>query len=61
MLIVYGDRDPIYPVELAIEMYRAIPDSYLWIIPDGGHGPIFGDMSMQFAQAAIFFLNRTLK
>lgn len=60
-LIVYGDRDPIYPVELAVEMYRAIPDSYLWVVPDSGHGPIFGDMSPQFGQAAISFLSRKLK
>jgi pimeloyl-ACP methyl ester carboxylesterase len=24
-LIVYGDRDPLYPVEMAVEMYRSIP------------------------------------
>ena len=24
-LIVHGDRDPLYPVELAVEIYRAIP------------------------------------
>jgi pimeloyl-ACP methyl ester carboxylesterase len=32
-LIVYGDRDPLYPVHIALEMYTAIPHSYLWIIP----------------------------
>lgn len=39
-LIVQGDRDPIYPIELTIEMYKSIPDAYLWIIPNGGHVPI---------------------
>jgi len=29
-LIVYGDRDPLYPVEMAIAIYRAIPQSSLW-------------------------------
>jgi pimeloyl-ACP methyl ester carboxylesterase len=29
-LIVYGDRDPLYPVEMAVAMYRAIPRSALW-------------------------------
>ena len=29
-LIVYGDRDPLYPVEMAIAMYRPIPQSFLW-------------------------------
>lgn len=56
-LIVFGDRDPVYPVEMAIEMYRAIPNSQLWVVPNGGHGPIFGDMSQKFVETAIPFLN----
>ncbi len=38
--IVQGDRDPLYPLDITIEMYRNIPGSSLWIIPNGGHGPI---------------------
>lgn len=56
-LIVHGDRDPLYPVSLAIEMYAAIPRSYLWIIPNGGHGPVFGEMADQFAKTSLAFLN----
>jgi pimeloyl-ACP methyl ester carboxylesterase len=55
-LIVHGDRDPVYPVELAVEMYRAIPRSCLWVVPNRGHGPIFGESSQQFAQEALAFL-----
>jgi pimeloyl-ACP methyl ester carboxylesterase len=55
-LIVHGDRDPLYPVNLALEMYAAIPQSYLWIVPNGGHGPIFGDMSHRFVQTTLAFL-----
>ena len=40
-LIVYGDRDPLYPVEMALEMHRAIPRSALSIVPSAGHGPVF--------------------
>jgi pimeloyl-ACP methyl ester carboxylesterase len=54
-LIVYGDRDPLYPVEMAIAMYLAIPRSALWVVPNGSHGPIFGDASPQFAQTALGF------
>jgi pimeloyl-ACP methyl ester carboxylesterase len=54
-LIVYGDRDPLYPVEMAVEMYRAIPRSSLWVVPNGSHGPIFGDAAPQFAQTALKF------
>lgn len=36
-LIIQGDRDPFYPVEISVEMYRQIPNASLWIIPNGGH------------------------
>src|SRR4030095_1825318 len=61
-LIVHGDRDPLYPVNLAVEMYSAIPRSYLWVIPNGGHGPIFGEhvgsgvTTPRFAQTAVAVL-----
>ncbi len=55
-LIVYGDRDPLYPVEMALEMYRAIQGSSLWVVPNGGHGPIFGEAAPQFAATALKFL-----
>lgn len=55
-LIVYGDRDPLYPVEMAVAMYRAIPRSALWVAPNGGHGPIFFDAAAQFARTALAFL-----
>lgn len=42
-LIVQGDRDPLYPVELSIEMAKAIPHSALWIVPNSGHGPVLGE------------------
>jgi pimeloyl-ACP methyl ester carboxylesterase len=54
-LIVHGDRDPIYPVSLALEMYSAIPLSYLWIIPNGEHGMIF-NMIERFNETAMAFL-----
>jgi pimeloyl-ACP methyl ester carboxylesterase len=40
-LIVHGDRDQFFPVSIPVEMYRSIPNSALWIIPRGGHVPIF--------------------
>jgi pimeloyl-ACP methyl ester carboxylesterase len=55
-MIVHGDRDPLYPIELALEMYRAIPTSSLWVVPNGGHGPIFGPLAAPFAAAAVAFL-----
>jgi pimeloyl-ACP methyl ester carboxylesterase len=55
-LIVQGDRDPLYPVELSVEMANAIPNSSLWIIPNSGHGPIFGERWPEFLTAASVFL-----
>jgi len=55
-LIVFGDRDPLYPAGMAMELYTAIPSSYLWIVPNGGHGPIFGDHAATFRSTAIQFL-----
>jgi pimeloyl-ACP methyl ester carboxylesterase len=55
-LIVHGDRDPLYPVSLAMEMYAAIPNSYLWVVPGGGHGPIFGDLAEPFVRTSLAFL-----
>lgn len=56
-LIVHGDRDPLYPVSLALEMYAAIPRSYLWVVANGGHGPIFGRAAAQFRETSLAFLN----
>jgi pimeloyl-ACP methyl ester carboxylesterase len=41
-LIVHGDRDPFFPVQIPVEQYLAIPESYLWIVPNSGHVPFPG-------------------
>jgi pimeloyl-ACP methyl ester carboxylesterase len=58
-LIVYGDRDPLYPVEMALTMYRAIPRSALWVLPNSGHGPIFAGAAAQFAQTTLAFFRNS--
>lgn len=55
-MIVNGDRDPLYPAEIALEMYRAIPRSCLWLVPNSGHAPVFGEWKEPFARAALAFL-----
>jgi pimeloyl-ACP methyl ester carboxylesterase len=54
-LIVHGDRDQFFPVSIPVEMYRSIPNSALWIIPRGGHVPIF-DPAIPFTATALKFL-----
>lgn len=55
-LIVHGDRDPLYPVELAVELFRGIQDAALAVVPNGGHGPIFGAQAAPFVRTATAFL-----
>lgn len=55
-LIVQGDRDPLYPVEISLEMAKAIRQSSVWIIPNGGHGPVIGDRWPEFLRTADAFL-----
>jgi pimeloyl-ACP methyl ester carboxylesterase len=55
-LIVFGDRDPLYPVSLAFDLQAAIPRSHLWVIPNAGHGPVFGADAARFAETATSFL-----
>jgi pimeloyl-ACP methyl ester carboxylesterase len=55
-LIVFGDHDFLYPVGIAFELHSAIPHSFLWVVPNGGHGPIFGDHAPAFAATAMAFL-----
>jgi pimeloyl-ACP methyl ester carboxylesterase len=44
-------------VTLALELHAGIRGSHLWVVPNGGHGPIFGDQSPQFVRAALGFLH----
>jgi pimeloyl-ACP methyl ester carboxylesterase len=55
-LIIQGDRDRFNPVSIALEMYEAIPRSYLWIVPNGGHLPTQGPVQEYFVCTATAFL-----
>ena len=55
-LVVHGDRDRFFPVEIPVSIYRAIPDAALWIVPGGDHVPIY-DSSVPFTSMALRFLN----
>lgn len=55
-LIVTGDRDGLYPLEMFVEQYRAIPGAALMVIPDGGHHAVFGAARPDFVRAALAFL-----
>jgi pimeloyl-ACP methyl ester carboxylesterase len=54
-LVVHGDRDRLFPVEIPVNIYRALPNSELWIVPGGDHVPIF-DPTILFVSTALRFL-----
>ena len=55
-LLVQGDRDQLYPIEITVEMFKAIPRASLWIVPGAGHGPVFLEHTPLFLKTAIVFL-----
>jgi pimeloyl-ACP methyl ester carboxylesterase len=55
-LIVTGDRDPFYTVEPAVELFRSIPRSSLWVVPEAMYTPIFLSQREAFAAEATRFL-----
>ncbi|MDQ7029158.1 MAG: alpha/beta hydrolase [Ardenticatenia bacterium] len=59
-LIIVGDRDPIVPLEHAVEMFRAMPHADLWVIPHATH--VVGARTWRrdcFLKEVIRFLTRT--
>jgi pimeloyl-ACP methyl ester carboxylesterase len=54
-LIIHGDRDGFFPINIPIEMYRSIPRSYLWILPNRGHPGILHHQE-DFGKVALDFL-----
>jgi len=55
-LVVRGDRDYCFPASMGWDIYEAIPDAYLWVVPNGNHVPIRGSHAASFAETALEFL-----
>lgn len=43
-LIVAGDRDEFYPMELFTEFYEALPNGMLWVVPGQGHFSVWPEL-----------------
>ncbi len=57
-LVVLGDNDPVIPIQLGIDMYQNIPNSRLWIVPNGGHLPhLDAGIQPEFLRVSLEFLN----
>ena len=52
-LIIHGDSDVFFPIDIPITSYKAIPNSYLWIVPNAGHMP-FGFNEKKSIWADVF-------
>ena len=56
-LVVHGDNDFV-PVAQAWEMFQSIPNARLWISPNTGHAPQFGeDNTADFIKRTLAFLS----
>ena len=53
-LLVWGDRDPLNPLDIPFEMYAAMPNASLWVVPDQGHMPLWEDFGGSPEVQAIF-------
>jgi pimeloyl-ACP methyl ester carboxylesterase len=55
-LVVHGDRDNFFPIEIPVNIHRSIPNAELWIIPYGDHVPIY-DSKVPFISTVLQFLD----
>lgn len=62
-LIVQGDRDEFFPLDVAVEMYNSIPNSYLWVVPNAGHDAGLEETQGQkiFTETVLDFLSGNWK
>ncbi|WP_455169230.1 alpha/beta fold hydrolase [Aegicerativicinus sediminis] len=58
-LIIHGDRDEFFSVDIPAQSYKAIQNSYLWIIPNFGHSMPSpeGALGTLFMENIIMFLD----
>jgi pimeloyl-ACP methyl ester carboxylesterase len=60
-LIIHGDRDEFFPIDVPVTLYKAIPTSQLWVVPNGDHVPIHGTRTPEFVRVATAFLDTPAK
>ena len=41
ILLIWGDRDYFFPMDIATELYTSLPDARFWVIPAQGHTPLW--------------------
>ena len=56
-LIVNGDRDYCFPASMAWDIAKAVPTSYLWVVPNGSHVPLSGSNADTFTATVLEFFS----
>jgi len=54
-LVIHGDRDNFFPIDIPETISRSIPGASLWIISGGDHVPVY-DSKLPFISTALQFL-----
>jgi pimeloyl-ACP methyl ester carboxylesterase len=49
-LIVHGDRDEFFPIDIPVDLYKSIPGAGLWIAPFAEHGGLVEKIAEKTAQ-----------
>jgi pimeloyl-ACP methyl ester carboxylesterase len=57
-LLVHGDRDQFFPVEVPLAMYRLLPDAELCVLPQATHLTFLGRCPEWFNTIVLDFLAR---
>ena len=55
-LIVVGERETWFELDVPLKMHQLIPDSHLWIVPNKGHVAISGSSKPEFVRISTEFL-----
>ncbi len=57
VLVLHGDRDEFFPVEIAVDLYRRLPDAELCILPSTPHEVVQAQPDL-FRTLTLDFLRR---
>ena len=53
-LLVFGDSDPLIPLEEVMYQHQVLPNSSLWVVPNQGHSAIWPDWGGSVEAASTF-------
>ena len=57
--MVLGDHDKVIPLESAALARKYLPESYLWILPNTGHGALEGKNKIDFVRVSKEFFSQS--